>query len=178
LLALAGSALLAAPIVVATAPSDKPQTWTSPIVIGFLVAGGVLLALALWMLGFSSPFARGVARLLRATGNYLPRVRVSAPKKRLPVRFTLTGVRLRESSRFVVVSATYATSARDPQKSADVKDILNSRIADGRVDFVVDNTFLGGDPAPEEPKVLFVSWKVGREIFHSSYLEGTHVVLP
>jgi len=55
---------------------------------------------------------------------------------------------------------------------------LNARIRGGKVNFIVDNATMGGDPAPGELKRLMVRWRANGKEFSSSFTEGTHVALP
>jgi hypothetical protein len=76
-----------------------------------------------------------------------------------------------------VTRAIYGVHGRE----VDVTGTLNALIEDGIVlDFFADNATLvkGNDPAPGEPKKLRIRWTeygVGKA---SSFLEGTHVVIP
>jgi hypothetical protein len=57
-----------------------------------------------------------------------------------------------------IVSATYGAG----RQRRDVTGRLQSLIRDGRLSMTVDNAVLGGDPAPNLPKSLFVTFTNGR----------------
>jgi hypothetical protein len=60
----------------------------------------------------------------------------------------------------------------------DPLDRLNGRIRDDRVNFIVDEATMGGNPAPSGRNTLILRWTWNGEEFQSSFAEGTRVGLP
>lgn len=73
-----------------------------------------------------------------------------------------------------IVRAIYGAADRN----YDVTTTLSALISNNRADFTVDNTTMGGDPAPDVQKTLYVEWVFQGSTSTSTFLEGTHVVLP
>jgi hypothetical protein len=63
-------------------------------------------------------------------------------------------------------------------KTIDVRERLNRLIEDGRLNFIVDQATMGGDPAPGEEKRLILRWVQDGVERNSSFDVGTHVGLP
>ena len=63
-------------------------------------------------------------------------------------------------------------------KTLDPRSRLNDLIEDNRVNFIVDEETMGGDPAPGQEKRLIVRWTFQGEEFSRSFTDGTHVELP
>jgi hypothetical protein len=113
------------------------------------------------------------------TGSYLagcfPRLSFAyTPARNHPFRGLSLGWLFPWSRKFSVVEARYGVG----ETWADGAARLNDKIKRDRLNFIVDNETMGGDPAPNRPKVLVITWRVGRETFDSSFSEGTHVVIP
>jgi hypothetical protein len=79
-----------------------------------------------------------------------------------------------ESSGLRVLAARYGGG----NTWANVTGQLNNLIQDNRLDFIVDNATMGGDPLPGIGKVLLVRWRSQGIERSVSFLEGTHVALP
>ena len=60
----------------------------------------------------------------------------------------------------------------------DPLERLNARIKDDRINFIVDEATMGGNPAPSGRNTLILRWTWNGEEFQSSFAEGTHVGLP
>ena len=74
-----------------------------------------------------------------------------------------------------VVSAIYADALG---VSADAAERLSDLVSNGRLDFVVNNATIGGDPSPGQPKILRIDYRVNGELRQNTFAEGTHVILP
>lgn len=77
-------------------------------------------------------------------------------------------------SRLRVVKARYGSA----ETGADVTKTVRRLVVDGRLIFGVGNGPLGGDPAPNELKVLDIEWRVGFKRFRGEFAEGIQVDLP
>lgn len=73
-----------------------------------------------------------------------------------------------------ITHARYGTGL----KVLDVRDQLNGLIEDGRLNFVVDEETMGGDPAPGQEKRLILRWVQNGKDSDRSFHEGTFVGLP
>jgi hypothetical protein len=65
-----------------------------------------------------------------------------------------------------------------PGREVEVRDKITRLVADDVLDFFVRSEVLGVDPAPGLAKQLRVRWTYRGKPDASSYLEGTHVVIP
>jgi hypothetical protein len=76
--------------------------------------------------------------------------------------------------RLVISSAVYGVAGSD----LDVTTRLNGFIRDDVLDIIADNATMGADPAEGVGKTLRLRWTFGDQSDASSFLEGTHVVIP
>jgi hypothetical protein len=60
----------------------------------------------------------------------------------------------------------------------DVTDLLNSQVQGDRLRLRVTNDAMGGDPAPEKPKTLMVSYVYNGEVARTSVNEKDYLELP
>jgi hypothetical protein len=74
----------------------------------------------------------------------------------------------------VFLHAAYGAS----DSKVDVTDRLNGFILNGRLTIVVDNQTMGGDPAEDREKTLWVEFTSSGKRYTSSLSEGTSIVLP
>lgn len=73
-----------------------------------------------------------------------------------------------------VLEAEYGS----PQTRMDLRERLQARVRDGRLDVRVDNRLAGGDPARGEPKQLRVKVRVDGELRELTLNEGRRLRLP
>lgn len=176
-LSIGAGLLIAAASIVATAPAERGQDWTSPIVLGLLLGAGGCILIAFGFLGVLGVAWAGSRSLVLGMGRYLPRVRVRvswrAPERSLG-RLLHRPILLRTTSRLVVSRATYGSET----KKIDVTSRLNGLIENDRLDFTVDNKTMGEDPHPGVPKMLSVEWVADGQRFPRTFAEGTHVTIP
>jgi hypothetical protein len=81
---------------------------------------------------------------------------------------------LAASSGLLILKATYG--AGDTQR--DVKDLVESKIQNGRLDFQAQSDSLGGDPIFGQVKTLYIKYDSGGRVVEKSFKEGEHVSLP
>jgi len=72
---------------------------------------------------------------------------------------------------------TYASYGLGDE-TIDPLERLNARIKDDRINFIVDESTMGGSPATRGQNTLILRWTWNGEEFQGSYAEGTHVGLP
>jgi hypothetical protein len=70
--------------------------------------------------------------------------------------------------------ASYGTS----DSKVDVTDLLNGLILNGRLTLIVDNATMGGDPAENQAKTLWVEFTSFGKRYTNSFSEGTSIILP
>lgn len=90
-----------------------------------------------------------------------------------------TKAEARSPTGLAVHAALYGTEER-PDDWAGVTEYVQAQIADGQLDFMVENELLGGDPAGGLPKVLRISYQTRwmHEAKKEEFAEHTRVVLP
>jgi hypothetical protein len=81
------------------------------------------------------------------------------------------------SGPLVIRSALYGDFRRH-QGSIDVTAAVTALAQGGQLDFVVSNSVLGGDPAPNMVKTLKIEYTLGGSAYAQQWDEGDHVVLP
>jgi len=77
----------------------------------------------------------------------------------------------------VVLGAMYEP-IDDSGGGADVTDLVSAHILAGRLDMLVSNELLGGDPTPAKPKKLVVRYQCGKKEMQTVIDEGNRVTLP
>ncbi len=70
--------------------------------------------------------------------------------------------------------ATYG----DGQRSRDVTDLVRSMVRNGTLEFTVKNSLLGGDPAPNARKNLWISYTLNGQVREMNVGENEHLRLP
>jgi hypothetical protein len=81
------------------------------------------------------------------------------------------------SSDLTIIDAQYVDASG---KGANVTKRLNRRIRNGRLDVIVDNDTMGGDPSPFQPKKLIVVYRTAARgvATTATFQEGTRAVIP
>jgi hypothetical protein len=74
----------------------------------------------------------------------------------------------------LVLKATYGAD----QTQRDVKDLVKSKIQNGRLDFRAHSGELGGDPAFGKVKTFYIKYISNGRTLEKSFREGEHVSLP
>ncbi|HCP91257.1 MAG TPA: hypothetical protein DIT76_04305 [Spartobacteria bacterium] len=74
----------------------------------------------------------------------------------------------------LVLKATYGAG----QTQRDVKDLVKSKIQNGRLDFRAHNGELGGDPIFGQVKTFYIKYVSNGRMVEKSFREGEHVSLP
>jgi hypothetical protein len=85
-----------------------------------------------------------------------------------------SGSTLAASRGLVVLKATYGAG----QTQHDVKDLVKSKIQNGRLDFRAHSGELGGDPVFGQVKTFYIKYVTGGRVVEKSFREGEHVSLP
>lgn len=78
------------------------------------------------------------------------------------------------SGGLVILKATYGAG----ETQRDVKDLVESKIQNGRLDFQAQSDQLGGDPVFGQAKTLYIQYDTGGGVVEKSFKEGEHVSLP
>ena len=156
------------------------KSW--PRVLVVLFVGAVVATLLVprtrrWIVGKLKPVGRGLKRLCVRLNRYLvirlakydPGLTVSI-KADDPIYGHLHVTR----AGLVIHTATYGTQA----ESTDVAGILKSRVKDGKLELVVANDNLGGDPAYGEKKTLNVTYTYSGERYSVTADEWDTLSLP
>ena len=78
------------------------------------------------------------------------------------------------SSGLVILKATYGAG----ETQRDVKDLVESKIQNGRLDFQARSAELGGDPIEGQQKTLYIKYDAGGNVVEKSFKEGEQVSLP
>jgi multidrug efflux pump subunit AcrA (membrane-fusion protein) len=74
----------------------------------------------------------------------------------------------------LVLKATYGAG----QTKRDVKDLIKSKIQNGRLDFRAHNGMLGGDPAFGQVKTFCIKYVSNNRVMEKNFREGEQVSLP
>jgi hypothetical protein len=74
----------------------------------------------------------------------------------------------------LVLQATYGSD----QTQRDVKDLVKTKIQNGRLDFRASNHELGGDPIFGKVKTFYIKFASNGRVLEKSFREGEHVSLP
>jgi hypothetical protein len=74
----------------------------------------------------------------------------------------------------LVLKATYGAE----QMQRDVKDLVKSKIQNGRLDFTAHSGELGGDPIFGKSKTFYIKYISNGRTVEKSFREGEHVSLP
>jgi predicted outer membrane protein len=85
-----------------------------------------------------------------------------------------SGSTLAASRGLLVLKATYGAG----QTQRDVKDLVKSKIQNGRLDFRAHSGELGGDPVFGQVKTFYIKYVAGGRVVEKSFREGEHVSLP
>ncbi len=64
------------------------------------------------------------------------------------------------------------------QVQRDVKDLVRSKIQNGRLDFSANSGELGGDPIFGQVKTFYIEYVANGRVMKKSFREGEHVSLP
>jgi hypothetical protein len=78
------------------------------------------------------------------------------------------------SSGLLILKATYGAG----ETQHDVKDLVESKIQNGRLDFQAQSNELGGDPIFGQVKTFYIKYDAGGGVIEKSFKEGEHVSLP
>jgi hypothetical protein len=81
---------------------------------------------------------------------------------------------LAASGGLVILKATYGAG----ENQRDVKDLVESKIQNGRLDFQAQSGELGGDPIFGQVKTFYIKYDSGGRVVEKSFKEGEHVSLP
>jgi hypothetical protein len=81
---------------------------------------------------------------------------------------------LAASSGLLILAATYGAG----ETQRDVKNLVESKIQNARLDFQAQSDQLGGDPVFGQPKTLYIKYDAGGRVVEKSFKEGEHVSLP
>ena len=81
---------------------------------------------------------------------------------------------LAASSGLVILKATYGAG----ETQRDVKDLVESKIQNNRLDFQAHSDQLGGDPILGQVKPFYIKYDAGGRVVEKSFQEGEHVSLP
>jgi hypothetical protein len=81
---------------------------------------------------------------------------------------------LAASRGLLVLKATYGAG----QTQRDVKDLVKSKIQNGRLDFRAHSGELGGDPVFGQVKTFYIKYVAGGRVTEKSFREGENVSLP
>lgn len=81
---------------------------------------------------------------------------------------------LAASRGLLVLKATYGAG----QTQRDVKDLVKSKIQNGRLEFSADSGQLGGDPIFGQVKTFYIKYVAGGRVTEKSFREGERVSLP
>ncbi len=84
------------------------------------------------------------------------------------------GNTLAASRGLLVLKATYGAG----QTQRDVKDLVKTKIQNGRLDFSADSGQLGGDPIFGQSKTFYIKYAAGGRVVEKSFREGERVSLP
>jgi multidrug efflux pump subunit AcrA (membrane-fusion protein) len=84
------------------------------------------------------------------------------------------GSTLAGSRGLLVLKATYGADS----VQRDVKDIVKSKIQNGRLDFRAHSGELGGDPIFGKVKTFYIKYVANGRVLERSFREGEHVSLP
>jgi len=85
-----------------------------------------------------------------------------------------SGSTLAASRGLLVLKATYGADS----VQRDVKDIVKSKIQNGRLDFRAHSGELGGDPIFGKGKTFYIKYVASGRVIERSFREGEHVSLP
>jgi hypothetical protein len=118
--------------------------------------------------------AAGYASLeMRAKQPLADGFKVGQPLAGVPSRGFSAGGSI-SSGGLLVVNATYGAD----QTQRDVKDLVKSKIQNGRLDFRAHNGELGGDPIFGKVKTFYIKYVSNGRVLEKSFREGEHVSLP
>ena len=78
------------------------------------------------------------------------------------------------ASGLVVLKATYGAD----ETQRDVKDLVKSKVQNGRLDFNVNSGQLGGDPIFGKAKMFYIKYSSNGKVVEKSFKEGENVSLP
>jgi len=81
---------------------------------------------------------------------------------------------LASSRGLLVLKATYGAG----QTQRDVKDLVKTKIQNGRLDFRAHSGQLGGDPVFGQVKTFYIKYVADGRVVEKSFREGEHVSLP
>jgi hypothetical protein len=81
---------------------------------------------------------------------------------------------LAASRGLLILKASYGAG----QVQRDVKDLVKSKIQNGRLDFRAHSGELGGDPIFGQVKTFYVKYVSNGRLMEKSFREGEHVSLP
>lgn len=85
-----------------------------------------------------------------------------------------SGSTVATSRGLLVLKATYGAD----QTQRDVKDLVKSKIQNGRLDFHAHSGELGGDPIFGKVKTFYIKYVAGGHVIERSFREGEHVSIP
>jgi hypothetical protein len=146
-----GVALVSVAVSVGTTDSGNPN--------GFAVTGGFVLLAA-------------VLLLCIYFGLYPMLVGLAARRDR-----RLAQARSLRSATVIIHSATYGAPGKRDQW-LDVTDVIRALTGTGGAQFILTNDAMGGDPAPQIPKTLWVKYSHGGTDHDKSWTEEQTVVIP
>ena len=74
----------------------------------------------------------------------------------------------------VVLKATYGAD----ETQHDVKDLVKSKVQNGRLNFSAESGELGGDPIVGKVKTFYIKYSSNGKVVEKSFKEGEYVSLP
>ena len=91
---------------------------------------------------------------------------IDKPAEELPSEASASGL--------VVLKATYGAD----ETQRDVKDLVKSKVQNGRLDFHVESGELAGDPVFGKVKTFYIKYSSDGKVVEKSFKEGENVSLP
>jgi hypothetical protein len=124
-------------------------------------------------LTFKKPYAGLSLITMRAKQPLADGFKVGQPLPGVPSDSFSAG-RPTSSRGLLVLNATYGAD----QTQREVKDLVKSKIQNGRLNFRASNTELGGDPIFGRVKTFYIKYISNGRMVEKSFREGEHVSLP